>query len=344
MKFLPMAAVFLSLIGGFIAPQNLQAQTLSSGKNTTGSRPNTINRVSRPSFRPLQPGEPDKAYDSYIIGDYHTALKLALSRAERGDPTAQTLLGRLYLEGNVVKLDGARAALWFSRAAEQGDPQAQLRYGLFLYNGTYVIRDPKKGQDYVRKAAEAGIPEAYYYYGQMLLGDNANDERLDLALTWFLKGVAKGEVNSAYAAAKILEHGTPTKPRDDKTARKMLELAAEKDHAPAQLDLAVWLINGRGGPRDLKRAYTLLLYNAYRGIVPAQLNLARFYRDGLAEDGNTVIAAAWYMAAQQAKINAADLDEMLEGLSKEQLDQARQMSYSFIPSLFPLEKNNKKLP
>lgn len=281
----------------------------------------------------LKAGQYDNAYDNYAAGNYKTAFLEALKRGEEGDPTAQTLLGRMYMEGYAVTVDGARAALWFGRAAEQGDPQAELRYGLLLYNGNYVPKDQSMGEEYVRKAVNAGVPEAYFYYGQLLLNKSQSDDALEVSLSYFLKGAARGNPDAAFAASQILARGTPKRPRDDNSARKLMEAAAVQDHVPAQITLAKWMVEGRGGPRDYKAAFNLLLMNASKMIAPAQVNLARLYRDGIGTEGDIVKAAAWYMVAKQAKIEAPDLESMLEGMSDEQLAKARQEAEQLVPTL-----------
>lgn len=273
-------------------------------------------------FRPLKAGDYDLAYDYYRIGQYMRAFRAALSRAENGDPTAQTLLGCLYLEGNAVARDGARAALWFSRAAEQGDHQAELRYGLMLYNGNYVQQDRALGEEYVKRAALGNVPEANFYYGQLRMNESSRDQSLDIGLPWFLAGAAAGDADAAYAAAQILSQGTPKVARDAKSARRLLESAAAKGHVPAQIELAQWLLNATGGPRDYNQAYILLFMNAMRGYLPAQISLARLYRDGVGTSGDLVKAAAWYQLARASRMTAPDLDDMINGMSAQQLKAA----------------------
>ena len=281
----------------------------------------------------LKAGQYDSAYDNYMAGNYKTAFLEALKRGEEGDATAQTLLGRMYMEGYAVAIDGARAALWFGRAAKQGDPQAELRYGLLVFNGTYVPKDPSLGEEYIKKAVDAGVPEAYFYYGQLLLSKSDSDDALETSLSYFLKGAARGNPDSAFAASQILARGTPKRPRDDNNARKLLEAASAKDHVPAQITLAKWMVEGRGGPRDYDGAFNLLLMDASKMIAPAQINLARLYRDGIGTEGDIVKAAAWYMVAKQAKMEAPDLETMLEGMSDEQLATARQKAEQLMPTL-----------
>ncbi|MGF7157214.1 tetratricopeptide repeat protein [Bartonella heixiaziensis] len=308
---------------------------------------NTIQDASNTQkhFQPLQAGQYDQAYDYYIQGYYLKAFRAALRRAEQNDPFAQTLVGRIYMEGCAVPIDGARAALWFGRAAKQGEPQAQLRYGLMLFDGNFITQNQKLGEQFIRKAVKARVKEAYFYYGQMLLYKAAREkqalagvftqsrenEAIEQALKWFLKGSALGDAEAAFAAAKILSLGTLTRPKDDRNARKLMEVAAQNQHTMAQLLLAQWLVQGRGGEQDFQRAFRLLLNNAINMIPPAQISLARLYRDGIGTKGNIITAAAWYMLAKQAKMQAPDLEAMLQGMDNAQLEEARKEAIKFLP-------------
>lgn len=310
---------------------------------------NTIQNTSgsEKPFQPLKAGEYDQAYDYYIQGYYLKAFREALRRAEQNDPFAQTLLARIYMEGCGVPIDGARAALWFSRAAKQGEPQAQLRYGLMLFDGHFVSQNQKLGEQFIRKAVKARVKEAYFYYGQVLLykalrekqalagvsSQGHEDEAIEQALKWFLKGAALGETEAAFAAAKILSLGTLKRPKDDRNARRLMEVAAQNKHSLAQILLAQWLIQGRGGETDYVRAFHLLLTNAINMVAPAQISLARLYRDGIGTKGDTIMAAAWYMLAKQAKMQAPDLEMMLEGMSDAQLKSARKQAVKLLPIL-----------
>ncbi len=299
------------------------------------------------SFQPLKAGQYDQAYDYYVQGYYLKAFREALRRAEQNDPIAQTLVARLYMEGCAVPTDGARAALWFGRAAKQGEPKAQLRYGLMLFDGNFVTQNQKLGEEFIRKSAEAGVKEAYFYYGQLFLykaesekqvlagvsSPSRDSEAAEQALKWFLKGAALGDPEAAFAAAKILSLGTMTRPKDDRNARRLLEVAAQNKHPMAQIILAQWLVQGRGGEHDFQRAFQLLLPNAINMITPAQIFLARLYRDGIGTQGNLVTAAAWYMVAKQAKAQIPDLEIMLQGMDNAQLDEARKEAIKLLPVL-----------
>ncbi|WP_455480585.1 tetratricopeptide repeat protein [Bartonella sp. B12(2025)] len=308
---------------------------------------NTIQKTSKTEepFHPLQAGQYDQAYDYYVQGYYLKAFREALRRAERNDPFAQTLVARIYMEGSAVPLDGARAALWFGRAAKQGEPQAQLYYGFMLLDGNFIKQNKELGEKFIRKAVEAGVKEAYFHYGQLILykasrekqvlagvtSPSRENKAIEQALKWFLKGATLGDSEAAFAAAKILSLGTLTRPKDDVNARKLMEVAAQNKHPMAQILLAQWLVQGRGGETDFQRAFYLLLTNALNMIPPAQISLARLYRDGIGTKGNTIMAAAWYMLAKKAKVQALDLEIMLQGMDNAQLESARKEATKLLP-------------
>jgi len=275
------------------------------------------------SGRYLKAGEYDFAYNAYDAGHYKTAFTSAMKRAESGDPTAQTLIAMLYIEGRSVIQDANRAMYWYARAADAGDPQAQLRYGIDIYNGIHVPKDQQKGEEYIRKATEAGVPSAYFYYGQILMDNAPRDERFDIGLLWFLKGAAAGDVNAAYAASQILAEGTSKIAKNDVAARTLLETASNGGNIAAQMELAKWMVEGRGGDQDYQGAFDLMKIVSVNGIPPAQINLARLYREGLGTERNSVMAAAWYMIAKQANFTAEDLETMMSGLSTAQIRQAQ---------------------
>jgi len=270
----------------------------------------------------------DAAYQAYFIGKQKTAFELAQARAEAGDAAAMSLLGLLYNEGRAVARDPEQATSWFGQAAEAGDPQAALKYGLSLYNGFRVGMDKERGEAFVKRAVDAGVPASFGHYAHMLMARSPENEQLDIGLTWFLRGVAAGDVDSAYYAAHILDSGTPTRPPNIPAARAMLELAAAGGNSGAQMDLANWLLEGYGGKHDPKAAFALIKILAVNKIVPAQLRLSRMYYDGIGTSADIVMAASWYMLASQydlkaSGIDTSDLDTMLEGMSEAQIAQAQ---------------------
>ena len=77
-------------------------------------------------------------------------------KAEKGDATAQWILGSDYQYGKGVKQDYAEAVKWYRKAAEQGNSYAQRNIGVMYHNGKGVKQDTTEAVKWYRKAAEQG--------------------------------------------------------------------------------------------------------------------------------------------------------------------------------------------
>lgn len=89
------------------------------------------------------PGEKAPAMDSAAPKNHEAVsdLKTILSRAAKGDPVAQDLVGKHYEEGGDVPQDTAKAAKWYLRSAQQGYAQAQNDLGYLYLKGEGVPQD-----------------------------------------------------------------------------------------------------------------------------------------------------------------------------------------------------------
>lgn len=277
-----------------------------------------------PAIDPNRFGDrpPDEAFGAYQRGLYLTAFNLAMPLAEKGDPASQTLVAEIYARGLGIPADQEKAAHWYAKAAEQGVNEAQFRYAALLLQGKYVQKDPAKAEKLMQKAAEGGNTMAQFNYGQILLMKTSGKAGLDAAFPWFEKAAEAKLPDGEYALSQIYANGSVKIARNDKKAREYLLRAAQKGYDTAQFDLARWLVEGRGGERNYEQGFGWMSLAAQRGTVAAQTWLARLYRDGIGTEGNTVKAAAWYIIAQRAGFRAPDLDDMMDGLTDEQLKQA----------------------
>lgn len=264
----------------------------------------------------------DPAFGAFQRGLYLTAFNLGMERAKAGDAAAQTLVAEIYARGLGVKTDQKQAAHWYGLAAEQGEHEAQFRYAAMLLQGMYVPKDAKKAEELMRKAADADIPMAQFNYGQMLMMRHPGMTGIDDAWPWFQKAADAELADGEYAMSQILANGTLKVKRDDAKARDYLLRAARKNYDTAQLDLGTWLVEGRGGERNYDAGFRWMLTAARGGNIAAMARLARLYRDGIGTDGNPVEAAAWYIAARRAKLNAKDLDSFMDGLTDAEIQQA----------------------
>lgn len=85
---------------------------------------------------------------------------------------AAGLMGRMWLRGEGVHRDYARAWVWFSRGAEQGDLESYNGLGVMYQHGLGVPRDIKKATEYFEASASLGAmasPEGCVNLGKIYL-------------------------------------------------------------------------------------------------------------------------------------------------------------------------------
>ena len=264
----------------------------------------------------------DAAYGAFQRGLYMTALNLAMPRAEAGDAAAQTLVAEILSRGLGVARDEAKAAKWYQLAAEQGVPEAQFQYALLLLDGRFVEKDPQGAYALMQAAAEAGTRLAQFNFAQLLIDRERGEAGMTKAASYYQRAADAGLADAQYAMSQIYANGVGGKKRDDEEARRWLLAAARQNFDTAQLDLATWLVEGRGGPRDLKAGFGWMSRAAQAGNVAAQNRLAKLYMRGIGTEPNSIDAAAWYFLARRAGLKDPEMEDFLRGLTEEQQKQA----------------------
>ena len=267
----------------------------------------------------------DPAYGAFQRGLYVTALNLALPRAENGDVAAQMLAADIYARGLGVPKNIPEATRWFMAAAELGEPEAQLQAGLILLGPKPTDRtNPNRAEaiSMLEAASAQDNAVAAFNLGQLYLSDMPSEAGLIRAAPLF-EIAAKGKVAAAqYALAQFYAEGTGGIAQDDIEARKWLKASAEQGFDSALVDYATWLAEGRGGPFNYDAAFRLMSQSAMSGNIAGQLRLSKLYRFGLGNDGDPILAAAWYISAKRAGLDDPEMDDFLEGLTTEERTEA----------------------
>ncbi|MCP1200131.1 tetratricopeptide repeat protein [Notoacmeibacter sp. MSK16QG-6] len=263
----------------------------------------------------------DVAFTAFQLGRFLTAIRLATPLAESGNPAAQTLLGEIYAGGLGVPTDHDKAAEWYARAAEAGVPAAQFQYALMLLDGEYVEKNEAFAERLLKQAAEGGNANAQFNYAQRLLGTN-NAKNVSEAARWYQAAARKGVPDAQYAYANWLSGEIDGVTRDMAEAREWLAKASKGGMAAARVELATWLFSGKGGERDFDQGFRLLRQTARSGNVAAQSQLAKAYIYGYGTDPDTIEAASWYIVARRAGLRDPELDDLMDGLSGKQKQQA----------------------
>lgn len=150
----------------------------------------------------------------YVMGegvpqDDAKAARYLLSAAEQNEPGSQGLLGGMYLagRGGGSMEDGYR---WLKRGAEGGDLESMRNYGLLLVQGNGYPKDMPLGASFVRRAAVQGDAKA-----QTLLGDLYNEglgvpERQEDTIYWWSRAADGGDEEAIQAMADVRAAGLPT--------------------------------------------------------------------------------------------------------------------------------------
>ncbi|MVA98512.1 sel1 repeat family protein [Nitratireductor sp. CAU 1489] len=264
----------------------------------------------------------DPAFGAYQRGLYITAYNLALPRAEDGDPAAQALVAEILARGLGLPRDPAAAARWYGEAAKAGIAEAQFQYALVLSDGKYAGPDPDRAFELMKAAADAGNRLAMFNFAQMLINREGGEAGLAKAVSYYEKAAEAGLPDAQYAMAQLYANGVGGRPRDEARAREYLVLAARQNYDTAQLDLATWLVEGRGGKRDYEAGFGWMKRAAESGNVAARNRLAKLYVHGLGTDPDAIEAAAWYITARRAGLRDRDMDDFLQGLTAEEQKKA----------------------
>jgi uncharacterized protein len=277
--------------------------------------------TSMPMPVPLDDPTPDTAFGAFQRGFYLTALELALPLAEEGNPAAQTLVAEIFAGGFGIARDLGEAAFWYGQAAAQDYPPAQFEYALFLLEGRHVAADPQQARALMRAAADSGHAASQFNYAQSLVRDFPGERGLIEAMPYFEQSAEQGIADAQYALSQIYLNATGIEDAKRQRAREWLFRAARAGYDTAQLDTAIWLIDGIGGPRDYETGFGWMQRAARAGNVIAQNRMAHLLINAIGTRPDPVQAGMWYVLSRRAGLNDPALADFFLGLTDE--DQRR---------------------
>ena len=103
---------------------------------------------------------------AYQQKDYAAAFKELTPLADKGDPDAQFIVGKMYWRGEGVLKDLNQGMKYFKRSAEQGNADAQ-----FFMGSIYVLphTNVAEGVKWLRLSAEQGNQDAQWLLGKAYL-------------------------------------------------------------------------------------------------------------------------------------------------------------------------------
>lgn len=263
----------------------------------------------------------DPAYEAFDQGRYLTALELAQKAAERGEPQAHTLIGRIHAEGLGVPQSIPTAVDWYAKGVERGDIEAAFALGSLYAKGDGIERNYNEAARLLEIAAAKEHPLANYNLGLLFLRGQGKAENPHRAFAHIRFAAWKGVVNAQYDLGTLYATGTGVEANAFEAARWM-EKAATAGHPEAEIEFAVTLFKVDAPPGDVaalaaqkeaeKRGANLFRSAADKGYPVAQNRLARCYAYGKGVEASTFEAVKWHLIA---KAGGAE-DELLETLIK----------------------------
>ena len=259
----------------------------------------------------IPPTGDNAAYIAFDQGQYITALKLAEKQAQKSDPQAHTLLGRLYAEGLGVPKNEFTAAKWYRRGAELGDVEAMFAFGVILASGTAVKQNHDGAAQMFERAARKGHAYAHYNLALQFLSGKGKPENPFRASQHLEFAARKGIAEAQYDLAALYQKGHGVK-ADAYKAALWLRQAADRDMAAAQYEYATVLLKGLGLNQDRPKTMALLHSAATKGIAGAQNRLAHVYSVGIPGVKKSAIdAAKWRYIAKSNGVADPGLDKVI---------------------------------
>jgi hypothetical protein len=125
------------------------------------------------------------------MDDREEKFRELLEAAENGDPGAQYDIAMMYLKGQGIEQEPARARIWFSKAAGQGDPKAITRLGILHYKGELGDTDYAEAFRLFEQVKRDSVL-AQYYLGEMYAAGHGVKKSYATAIEWYQKAADGG--------------------------------------------------------------------------------------------------------------------------------------------------------
>jgi S1-C subfamily serine protease len=179
-----------------------------------------------------------EAQRAYQRRDYQLALRVFISLAEKGNPEAQERVGSMYLWGEGVARDLAKAVAWLRKSADQGYASAQYWLGTTYH----FLLDDAEAVKWYRKGAEQGYVHAQVALGLCYESGEGIQQNYTEAVRWYQLAAEQGNQAMATRLGFLYRDGEGV-PQDYVRAHMWFNLAAAWPEA-----------EGSGGIRNAREA------------------------------------------------------------------------------------------
>ncbi|MBQ7056880.1 MAG: sel1 repeat family protein, partial [Bacteroidaceae bacterium] len=240
-------------------------------------------------------------------------LSRLVMEAEKGDALAMTQLGKLYLQGERIKPDTAKAYAYFQNAARQGLPEAAYYQAKCLENGYGIVVDEERAVrlyetafEWIVQQADSGNLECQLFLVRRYAEGIGTERDMLKAAVWMAKAAEAGSPEAQYALSHCYNSGEGVN-KDDQLAARWCLTAAENGLAEAQYETAQRFFRGEGLNKSESKAVSWLTKAAAQNYGLAQYALAQCYEEGTGVKRQAEKAKLLYEQAAQNGVNEAVL-------------------------------------
>lgn len=209
-------------------------------------------------------------------GRYEDAIVWQQRAADAGYQAAVVNLGQMYLDGQAVDQDYARAYQLFSDAVATGEPAAYTALGWVYRAGVGVEQDYREAMYWYTQGADIGNDWAMTNIAELHQTGKGFPRDPQKAVEWYTRAAKSGELTAQTRLARMFQTGDGI-PADFDQARFWYESAAGRGVPNAVTRLGIMYEEGQGQPADLEAAFRLYTRAAADGDGEAILRLGRLH-------------------------------------------------------------------
>ena len=144
--------------------------------------------------------------------DEEKGKQLLLDAAERGAAYAQFLVAQMYFSGVHVAKDVDESNRWLALSAENGSPLGQSALAWAILQEDRSASGYRRAHGWAEKAAAASIVDAIYLMGVIYESEVFEGHDPQIALDWFLRAAAAGDVTAQYWVSTYFIDGKAGEP------------------------------------------------------------------------------------------------------------------------------------
>ena len=271
-------------------------------------------------------------------------LEQTVKLADKGDVSAQLLLGYSYLYGeNGAAVDYDKAFEYYAKAALQNDNVGLNNLGSLYYSGIGVSRNTAKAAILFEKSADLGNAEAAVNLGFILISGKGAHKNPTLAMDYFEKAAAAKNPTAEFMLGYAYYTGK-LRPKDYGAAASLLRDAAASGLDEAQYILALMYVNGQGFPQNYNNAVKNLRLAVAQGSVDAMMTLGDILARGVKYTKDIYTAHVMFnLASVRGASGAAEQRNKLEEKMKiDEILQAQTEAEQYSPKLSELSNYTRQ--